>query len=108
MDFDDFSAEKDNTQKILNKREGLKNQLASKLQKLGFSDIQIDGILNIIDTAEAKIEKIKISLNGTNINTDDPTPVMKQALDEIKICRLQMEIDIRTKISEILANKSKQ
>ena len=47
--------------------------------------------------AEAKIETIKVSLNGTNINTDDPTPVMKLALDQIKLLQTKMALDIRTK-----------
>ncbi len=57
--------------------------------------------------AEAKIERVKVSLNGTNINTDDPTPKMQMALDEIKILQTQMALDIRTKISEILSYKNR-
>jgi len=107
MDFDDFSNEKDNTQKILQNREKIKKQMEHKLRQLKFSDDEIDEVLDIIDMAEAKIEKIKVSLNGTNINTDDPTPRMKMALDEIKILQTKMALDIRTKINEILSYKTK-
>lgn len=105
MEFDDFSNERDNTQKIMNDREKIKDQMARKLRGLKFSDDEIDEVLDIIDFTEAKIEKIKVSLNGTNINTDDPTPAMKMAIDEIKILQTKMAIDIRTKINEIIQSK---
>ena len=71
MEFDDFSNEKDNTQKIMQDRDKIKNQMIKKLLSLKFSENEINEVLNIIDMAEAKIETIKVSLNGTNINTDD-------------------------------------
>lgn len=107
MEFDDFSPGRDNTQKIMNERDKIKNQMARKLASLKFSENEINEVLDIIDFAEAKIEKIKVSLNGTNINTDDPTPVMKMALDEIKILQTRMAIDIRTKINEIIESKKR-
>ncbi len=107
MEFDDFSNERDNTQKILNEREKIKNQMEHKLRQLRFSDDEIDEVLDIIEMAEAKIERVKVSLNGTNINTDDPTPKMQMALDEIKILQTQMALDIRTNISEILSYKNR-
>lgn len=107
MEFDDFSPEKDNTQKIMKERDKIKNQMVRKLTQLKFSEKEIYDVLDIIDLAEAKIEKVKVSLNGTNINTDDPTPAMKMALDEIKILQTKMAIDIRKKINEILAYKNK-
>ena len=106
MEFDDFSNEKDNTQKILNEREKIKNQMENKLRRLKFTDGEIEEVLDIIDMAEAKIEKIKVSLNGTNINTDDPTIKMRVALDEIKILQTKMALDIREKINEILSYKN--
>ncbi len=106
MEFDDFSNEKDNTQKILSEREKIKNQMENKLRRLKFSDGEIEEVLDIIDMAEAKIEKIKASLNGTNINTDDPTIKMRVALDEIKILQTKMALDIREKINEILSYKN--
>ena len=59
MEFDDFSNERDNTQKILNEREKIKNQMEHKLRQLRFSDDEIDEVLDIIEMAEAKIEKGK-------------------------------------------------
>lgn len=106
MEFDDFSNEKDNTQKILSEREKIKNQMENKLRRLKFTDGEIEEVLDIIDMAEAKIEKIKVSLNGTNINTDDPTIKMRVALDEIKILKTKMALDIREKINEILSYKN--
>ncbi len=106
MEFDDFSNEKDNTQKILSEREKIKNQMENKLRRLKFTDGEIEEVLDIIDMAEAKIEKIKVSLNGTNINTDDPTIKMRVALDEIKILQTKMALDIREKINEILSYKN--
>ncbi len=107
MDFDDFSNEKDNTQKIMQNREKIKNQMIKKLSQLKFNDNEINEVLNIIDMAEAKIEAVKVTLNGTNINTDDPTPVMKLALDQIKLLQTKMALDIRTKINEILTYKNR-
>ncbi len=108
MDFDDFSNEKDNTQKILQNREKIKNQMIKKLSQLKFNDNEINEVLNIIDIAEAKIEAVKVTLNGTNINTDDPTPVMKLALDQIRLLQTKMALDIRTKINEILEYKNRK
>lgn len=107
MDFDDFSSEKDNTQKIMQDRDKIKNQMIKKLSALKFNDNEINEVLNIIDFAEAKIEAVKVTLNGTNINTDDPTPVMKLALDEIRLLQTKMAVDVRVKINEILAYKNK-
>ncbi len=42
MEFDDFSNERDNTSKILNEREKIKNQMERKLKQLKFSDNEID------------------------------------------------------------------
>lgn len=106
MEFDDFSNEKDNTQKILSEREKIKNQMENKLRRLKFTDGEIEEVLDIIDMAEAKIEKIKVSLNGTNINTDDPTIKMRVALDEIKILQTKMALEVREKINEILSYKN--
>ena len=60
MEFDDFSNERDNTQKILNEREKIKNQMEHKLRQLRFSDDEIDEVLYIIEMAEAKIERVKV------------------------------------------------
>lgn len=106
MEFDDFSNEKDNTQKILSEREKIKNQMERKLRQLKFSDGEIEEVLDIIEMTEAKIEKVKVSLNGTNINTDDPTPKMRTALDEIKILQTKMALEVREKINEILSYKN--
>lgn len=107
MEFDDFSNEKDNTQKIMQERDKIKNQMVKKLLALKFNENEINEVLNIIDMTEAKIEAAKVKLNGTNINTDDPTPVMKLVLDEIKLLQTKMAIDIRAKINEILSYKNK-
>lgn len=108
MEFDDFSDKKTKTDKILEKREKIKNQLAGKLEKLNFSETQIEDVIEIIDIAEAEIAKIKSNLNGTNINNPDPTPIMKAAFSEIKMRELQMGIDIRKKIDEIMQYNSKK
>jgi len=106
MEFDDIRDEDDSkTQKILSDREKIKNQLARKLKGLKFSEDEIYEVLDIVDMAEARIEKVKMSLNGTNINNDDPTTVMKIAFDEIKVLQTKMAIDIRAKINEILSSK---
>ena len=107
MDFDDFSSEKDKTKKIMQDRDKIKNQMIKKLSSLKFNENEINEVLNIIDFAEAKIEAVKVTLNGTNINTDDPTPAMKLALDEIRLLQTKMAVDIRVKINEILAYKNR-
>ena len=82
--------------------------MIKKLSQLKFNDNEINEVLNIIDIAEAKIEAVKVTLNGTNINTDDPTPVMKLALDQIRLLQTKMALDIRTKINEILEYKNRK
>ena len=82
-------------------------KLLMGLSKITFNENEINEVLNIIDFAEAKIEAVKVTLNGTNINTDDPTPAMKLALDEIRLLQTKMAVDIRVKINEILAYKNR-
>lgn len=107
MEFDDFQEDKSETAKILKKRDKIKAQLEKELIKMNFSDKELDEVFGIIDFTEAKIEQIKVSLNGTNINTDDPTPVMRAAMNEIEILQTKMAIEIRQKVAEIIGRKNK-
>lgn len=106
MEFDDFSDKKTETDKIREKREKIKGQLTKQLIALKFSDVQIEDVLQIIDIAEAEIEQIKSKLIGTNINNPDPTPIMQAIFNEIRLKELQMGIDIRQKIDEIIKYNS--
>ena len=56
------------TEQILKDRENIKLNLAVNLYKAGFSDEQIEIVLQIITNAENDIQKIKDGLIGTNIN----------------------------------------
>ncbi len=106
--FDDkFNENDDKTLKIANEREKIKDKMTSKLKALDFTDDEIKSVLHIIFITEGKIEALKSSLIGTNINNDDPTPAMASVISQIKQLQIDMAEDIQKKINEIIALKNK-
>lgn len=93
------------TEKIMEQREQIKASMEANLRKLNFTSLEVSEVLELISIAETKIQFIKDSLIGSNINIEDPTPIMKKAQDEIR--RLQQELanDIRNKVEEIKKRK---
>lgn len=89
------------TEQILKDRENIKLNLAVNLYKAGFSDEQIEIVLQIIANAENDIQKIKDSLEGTNINPKgDPLKPLVDGVNLIKKRQLQMQQEINEAIQE--------
>ncbi len=95
----------DNTLKIAKERDEIKVKMVEKLKALNFNDDEIKSVLKIIFITEGKIEALKSSLIGTNINNDDPTPAMATVLSQIKELQIKMAQDIKDRINEILLKK---
>lgn len=95
--------EKSTTEQILEQRGNLKIDIAVKLYKQGFTEEEIENVLQIIITAEDEIQQIKDSLNGTNINPDLSKDPMQPIIDgraKIREISLRMNEDIRKTIQE--------
>lgn len=106
MGFFDELKNKDKTEKIARDRQNIKDTIEEKLHGIGFSDKEILEVIKIIDEAEAKIEVLKVSLNGTNINPEgDPMFPLNMSLLEIKKLQNEMAINVRNKIDEIKKRK---
>ena len=106
--FDDsFSESDDKTLQIAKERESIKEKIVEKLKSLNFTQDEIKSVLNIIFIAEGKIEALKSTLIGTNINTNDPTPAMAHVLVQIKQLQIDMAQDIKKRVDEILSKKGK-
>ncbi len=102
---DDFDTNEDRTLQIAKERELIKEKMKDKLDKLGFNDTEINSVIQIIDITEAKISTLKSSLIGTNINNDDPTPIMAHVISQIKQLQIDMAEDIKKRVDEILTYK---
>ena len=104
--FDEnFSEKDDKTLQIAKEREQIKQKMTQKLKDIKFTDDEIKSVIQIIDSTEGKIEALKSSLIGTNINTDDPTPAMAHVLVQIKQLEIDMAENIKERIAQIQATK---
>lgn len=100
-----FKEKKTKTEQINEDRDKIKNTMAANLQKIGFTKLEISEVVDIITVTESEIKILKDSLIGTNINTNDPTPIMKKVFDEIRVLQQQMAVDIKKKVAEIQKRK---
>lgn len=106
MSFDDkINEDDDKTLQIAKERDQIKIKMVEKMQALGFNEEEIKSVLHIIFITEGKIEALKSTLIGTNINTDDPTPAMVKVLSEIKQLQIDMAENIKKRIDEIKTKK---
>src|SRR3989339_1337492 len=87
--------------KILSERDKIKGEIKVTLTGLGLNPPEIDEVLSIVDVAQDKIEKLKESLIGTNIN-QDPTEIQKKVYQEIQQIMAFMNIDLKRKVEDIL------
>ena len=92
--------------KIEEDREKIKETMAANLKKLNFTNMEINEVMELIAVAETKIQILKDSLIGSNINNDDPTPQMKQVHDEIMAIQQQLAADIKSKVAQIRERKA--
>lgn len=93
------------TKKIEEDREKIKETMVANLKKLNFTNMEINEVMELIAVAETKIQILKDSLIGSNINNDDPTPQMKQVHDEIMAIQQQLAADIKNKVAQIRERK---
>lgn len=93
------------TQEINKKRSEVKDSMEANLKSIGFTDEEVNEVLDIITVAEDEIQKQKDLLIGTNINNQYFNEAMRPIFAEIKRLQLKMADDIRNKISEIKQRK---
>ena len=104
---DNLSESDDKTLQIAKERDAIKEKMTEKLKGLKFTEDEIKSVLEIIFIAEGKIEALKSTLIGTNINNDDQTPALAHVLVQIKQLQIDMAQDIKQRVAEILAKKNK-
>lgn len=97
--------EENKTEKIMNERSEIKNTLANNLKGIGFTEDEIEEVLDVVTKSEEAIQEQKDLLIGTNINNPDPNIIMREIFDEIKRLQLQTGVDVKAKIAEIKARK---
>ena len=100
-------AEKTKTDEINEKRAELNKTISSNLKNSGFSNDEVNEVLDILKHCEEEIQMIKDSLIGTNINNDRTIEITDNALNRIHNLELQAAGEMRAKIAEIQARKNK-
>lgn len=101
-----FGNEKTKTEKIKEDRNKTKKILDDNLKKIGFTDLEIKEVLDIITITEANIQIQKDSLVGIDINNSNPSLIMEKVTNEIKELQQQMAVDIKKKVQEIQKRKA--
>lgn len=97
--------EENKTEKIMQERSEIKNTLANNLKNIGFTEDEIEEVLDVITKSEEAIQVQKDLLIGTNINNPDPNIIMREIFDEIRRLQIQTGVDVKAKIAEIKARK---
>lgn len=105
--FDNFfGTKKTKTEQIQEDRDKIKNTLDANLKKIGFTALEIKEVLDIVTITEANIQILKDSLIGTNINTENPLPIMEKVTLEIRQLQQEMAVGIKKKVQEIQKRKA--
>lgn len=101
-----FSTSDDNTAfGTTASRENLKQQLALNLRRRGFTEMEVNEVLDVITLAEADIRIAEDSLNHVNINNPDPTRSMHAAIEDIRRYQKELAYNLRKKIIDIMKRK---
>ena len=108
--FDKFKKDSRNdggkkTEEIMQQRASIKDTFRTNLRALGFTTMEIEEVILVIEDYERKIEYAKMKLDGSNINNPDPTIIMHDVHEEIGKYRDQMAADIKAKVEEIKQRK---
>ena len=93
------------TEEINEERSEITLTLMKNLKAIGFTDDEVEEVVEIIDLAEAKIQEKKDSLIGTNINNPNVNEDMKKIFQAIRNIQLQMGEDVKERIAEIKGRK---
>ncbi len=108
--FDRFKKDSSNdggkrTEEIKQQRASIKDTFRTNLSALGFTSMEIEEVILVIEDYERKIEYAKMKLDGSNINNPDPGIIMHDVHEEIERYRDQMAADIKAKVEEIKQRK---
>ena len=108
--FDRFKKDSSNdggkrTEEIMQQRNLIKDTLRTNLKAIGFTTMETEEVIMVIEDYEQKISYAKLKLDGTNINNPDPTIIMHDVQEEIHKYQQDMANDIKAKIEEIKQRK---
>ncbi len=103
-----FSGEESKTEEIKSQRSKVKESIMQNLQRIGFTEKEINEVIEIINISEYRIQQIIDELIGTNINNDAPMEILNDKLKKIRNFELKAAEDIRNKVSEIIKRKQSQ
>lgn len=109
MGLFDFFTGGDNSQdtviEITKNRGTLKNNIRVSLMRCGFTEMEVNEVINVIELAEADIRIAEDSIKHCNINNPDPTRSMHAAIEDIRRYQKELAYDVRKKIMEIMQRK---
>jgi|GEM_PF-1429064 len=96
------------TREITQERKNILKQMTTSLKTLGFTDDEINEVLDIINKAQDDVAYIKEELEGTNLNVEaeEAVYITRKKTGDIRAKNEKMAADIRAKISEIMTRKS--
>ncbi len=97
--------EENKTEKIMQEREKIKNDMIKALSAINFTNDEIKEVTDILDRTQIEIQKHKDSLIGTNINNPHFDITMKEIFDEIRKLEIKAGVDMKAKIAEIKQRK---
>ena len=109
MGLFDFFTGGDNSQdtviEVTKNRGTLKNNIRVSLMRCGFTEMEVNEVINVIELAEADIRIAEDSIKLCNINNPDPTRSMHAAIEDIRRYQKELAYDVRKKIMEIMERK---
>ena len=97
--------EENKTEKIMQEREKIKNDMRTALSAINFSEDEIKEVLDILEKSQEEIQKHKDSLIGTNINNPHFDITRNEIFKEIRSLEIKAGNDMKAKIAEIKQRK---
>lgn len=91
--------------KMMEERQQTKKEIEKLLKELKCTSSEIKATIKIIDSTYEKIQALKEMLIGTNIN-NDPEKIEKETFAVISGLIEKMNIDLKIKLKEIMANRA--
>lgn len=101
-----FGQEKCKMEKIKEDRDKIRKIVDENLKKIGFTNLEIKEVLDIITITETEIQALRDSLIITNVNQDNQQLIMDKLTNEIKELQVQMATDIKNKVKSIQKRKA--
>ncbi|MBQ2645093.1 hypothetical protein IJG14_05945 [bacterium] len=87
------------------RRAQIKVELMENLKKRGFTQMEINEIMDVITLAEADMKIAEDSLLHVNVNNDDPTRAMHAAIQDMRKYQKELAYNVRKKIMDIMIRK---